>query len=140
MAHMERTLTIIKPDAVRNAHTGAILEKIECAGFKIVALKMMQLSTRQAECFYVEHIHKPFYHELIDYMTASPVVVAVLEKEDAVEDYRRLVGHTSPQRAESGTLRALYGKDVTQNAVHASDSIVSSQRECSFFFSDSEMI
>lgn len=140
MAHMERTLTIIKPDAVRNAHTGAILEKIECAGFKIVALKMMQLSTRQAECFYVEHIHKPFYRELIDYMTASPVVVAVLEKEDAVEDYRRLVGHTSPQRAESGTLRALYGKDVTQNAVHASDSIVSSQRECSFFFSDSEMI
>jgi nucleoside-diphosphate kinase len=139
MTQMERTLTIIKPDAVRDAHTGAIIEKIESVGFKIVALKMLYLSHRQAESFYTEHRDKRFYDELIDYMTASAVVVAVLEKENAVEDYRRLVGETDPRRAERGTLRALYGRDVTQNALHASDSIHSARRECSFFFSESEM-
>ena len=140
MTHMERTLTIIKPDAVRAAHTGAIVEKIESAGFKIVALKMLHLSRRQAECFYLEHRDKMFYDELIEYMTAWAVVVAVLEKENAVEDYRRLVGDTDPRRAEEGTLRAMYGRDVTQNAIHASDSVESARRECSFFFSESEMI
>ena len=134
MAKLERTLTMIKPDAVRNGHLGVIIDKITSAGFKIIALKMTQLSRRDAGLFYAEHEGKPFFHELVEYMVSGPIVVAIVEKENCIRDYRAFIGATDPKKAAPGTIRALYGKDISENAIHASDSPESSERECKFHF------
>ena len=107
MAKLERTLTMIKPDAVRNGHLGVIIDKITSAGFKIIALKMTQLSRRDAGLFYAEHEGKPFFHELVEYMVSGPIVVAIVEKENCIRDYRAFIGATDPKKAAPGTIRAL---------------------------------
>ena len=139
MEKLERTLTMIKPDAVRNGHLGVIIDKITEAGFKIIALKMTQLSRRDAGLFYAEHEGKPFFNELIEYMVSGPIVVAIVEKENSIRDYRAFIGSTDPKKAAPGTIRALYGKDISENAIHASDSPESSVRECNFHFAAREI-
>ena len=139
MAKLERTLTMIKPDAVRNGHLGVIIDKITSAGFKMIALKMTQLSRRDAGIFYSEHEGKPFLEELIEYMVSGPIVVAIVEKENCIKDYRAFIGATDPKKAAPGTIRALYGRDISENAIHASDSPESSERECKFHFAGREI-
>ena len=117
-----RTFTMIKPDAVENGHIGGILDKITSAGFKIVAMKYTQLSTRDAEAFYAVHNERPFFGELVEFMTRGPIVAAVLEKENAVDDFRALIGATNPEEAAEGTIRKLYATSIGENAVHGSDS------------------
>ena len=133
------TFTMIKPDAVENGHIGAILEKINKAGFKIVAMKMTQLSKRDAELFYAIHKERPFFGELVTFMTRGPIVAAVLEKENAVEDFRSLIGATNPAEAAPGTIRNLYATSIGENAVHGSDSDENALIEASFHFSGREM-
>ena len=133
-----RTLTMIKPNAVKNGHTGSILEKITSSGFKIVALKMTQLTTNDAEKFYEVHKGKAFYDDLCEFMTSGPIVAAILEKENAVEDFRTLVGATNPEEAAEGTIRKLYAESVTKNAVHGSDSDENARIEAGFHFSRRE--
>ncbi len=132
------TLTIIKPDAVRRSSTGEILSMIELAGFRISALKMIQLDHKRASTFYEVHKGKSFYDPLIKFMTSGPVVVAILEKQDAVEEYRKLMGQTDPSEAISGTIRHRFGTTVRENAVHGSDSVINAEKECNFFFSTDE--
>ena len=126
---------MIKPDAVANKNTGAILDVIIKKGFKIVAMKLLQLSTEKAGAFYVVHKSRPFYHDLVKYMTAGPIVAAILEKENAVEDFRKLIGATDPAKAEPGTIRAMFAKSIDANAVHGSDSDENAKIEGDFFFS-----
>ena len=133
------TLTIIKPDAVKDGHSGAILEQIEKAGFRIKAMKMKHLSTAEAGAFYAVHKERPFYQELVDYMSSGPVVPAVLEKTNAVSDFRDLIGATNPANAEEGTIRKRFGKSLSSNAIHGSDSDENANIEAHFFFSGSEM-
>jgi nucleoside-diphosphate kinase len=137
---MERTLAILKPDTVVQQLSGSVLAKIEDKGFRIVVLKMMRLQKKTAESFYSAHRGKPFYADLVEFMTEGPCIVAVLEKENAVADYRQLMGPTDPAKAGDGTIRKTYGTDVRRNAVHGSDSPESARAESSFFFSDSELI
>jgi nucleoside-diphosphate kinase len=132
------TLTIIKPFAVQNGYTGSILGKINESGFRIVAMKYIQMTPRQAALFYEIHKDKPFYDSLVSFMSSGPVVAAILEKENAVEEYRKLIGSTDPSKAEQGTIRQLFGKSITQNAVHGSDSDSNALHEASFFFSSIE--
>ncbi len=134
-----RTFTMIKPDAVENGHIGAILEKITAAGFKIIALKYTQLSRRDAKEFYAIHKERPFFGELVDFMTRGPIVSAILEKENAVEDFRALIGATNPAEAAAGTIRKLYAKDIGENAVHGSDSDENAAIEGAFHFSGREI-
>ncbi len=129
-----RTFTMIKPDAVRGGHIGAILEKINGAGFKIVAMKMTKLSAEKAGEFYAIHKERPFYQELVDFMSSGPIVAAILEKDNAVEDFRTLIGATNPAEAAPGTIRALYATNVGENAVHGSDSDENAAIEGSFHF------
>ncbi len=139
---IERTLSIIKPDAVAANHIGDIIAAIEEAGLRIIAAKMLCLSRRQAEEFYAEHRGKPFFDSLIDFMTSGPVVVQVLEGEDAIARYRALMGATDPRKAEPGTLRYRFARDsenMAANAVHGSDSPASAEREIGFFFSEEEI-
>nr|WP_275935853.1 nucleoside-diphosphate kinase [Pajaroellobacter abortibovis] len=136
---MQRTLCIIKPDAVCCRKTGAILARIEEAQFSILGLRKVYLSRRMAERFYHIHRARPFFGELVDFMTRSPVVVAVLEKENAVVDYRNLMGATDPAKAEEGTLRKLFGTDIGENAVHGSDSPENADQEIRFFFAESDL-
>ncbi len=131
---------MIKPDAVENGHIGGILEKINSAGFKIVAMKYTQLSKREAEEFYAVHKERPFFGELVAFMTRGPIVSAVLEKENAVEDFRALIGATNPADAAEGTIRKLFAKDISENAVHGSDSDENAQIEGAFHFSGREII
>jgi nucleoside-diphosphate kinase len=133
-----RTFTMIKPDGVANGHIGAILEKINGAGFRIVALKMTQLTVRDAEEFYSIHKERPFYGELVSYMSSGPIVAAILEKDNAVEDFRTLIGNTDPKKADPGTIRALYATDISANAVHGSDSDDNAVIEGAFHFSGRE--
>jgi nucleoside-diphosphate kinase len=133
-----RTFTMIKPDGVANGHIGAILEKINGAGFRIVALKMTQLTVRDAEEFYSIHKERPFYGELVSYMSSGPIVAAILEKDNAVEDFRTLIGNTDPKKADPGTIRALYATDISANAVHGSDSDDNAAIEGAFHFSGRE--
>ena len=133
-----RTFTMIKPDAVENGHICAILEKITSAGFKIVALKYTQLSRRDAEKFYEIHIERPFFADLVQFMTRGPIVSAILEKENAVDDFRTLIGATNPADAAEGTLRQLYAKSMGENAVHGSDSDDNARIESGFHFSRRE--
>lgn len=133
-----KTFTIIKPGAVSHEYIGPILNKIYEAGFHISAMKLLRLTRAQAENFYEVHNQKPFYTSLINFMTSGPVVVAILEKENAVADYRMLIGHTDPAKAEPGTIRKLFAESVERNAVHGSDSDENASIECDFFFSLSE--
>jgi len=135
-----RTLAIIKPDAVNDNHIGEIIAMINKAGFKIKALKMIKLSVDAAKAFYEIHKEKPFYGELVEYMTSGPCVPIALEKENAVEDYRKLIGATNPANAAEGTVRKLYARSVQFNAVHGSDSDENAAREIAFFFSSKELI
>ena len=132
------TLTMIKPNAVEKGFTGAIMAKINEGGFKISAMKKMKLSREQAEAFYEVHKERPFFNALVEFMSSGPIIAAVLEKENAVEDYRKLIGATNPDEAEHGTVRSLFGTDVQKNAVHGSDSDENAEIEAGFFFSKLE--
>lgn len=133
-----RTFTMIKPDAVRNGHIGNILQMINAAGFRIVAMKYTRISEEQAKKFYEVHAERPFYGELTQFMSSGPIVAAVLEKENAVADFRTLIGATNPTQAEEGTIRKKYATSVGENAVHGSDSDENAEIEGSFFFSGLE--
>ncbi|HEX5625513.1 MAG TPA: nucleoside-diphosphate kinase [Saprospiraceae bacterium] len=134
-----RTFTMIKPDAVQSGYIGAILEKICGAGFRIVAMKYTKLSREKAGEFYKVHAERPFYGELVDFMSSGPIVAAILEKENAVEDFRTLIGATDPAKAAPGTIRALYARNVGENAVHGSDSDENAAIESSFHFAGTEI-
>lgn len=129
------TFTMIKPDAVANGYIGKILDQITTAGFKIVAMKYTRLSDEKAGEFYDIHRERPFFKDLVEFMTSGPIVAAVLEKSNAVADFRTLIGATDPQKAEPGTIRNLYAKSIDANAIHGSDSDENAAREASFFFS-----
>ena len=133
-----RTFTMLKPDAVANGHIGAILEKINASGFRIVALKMTQLTKADAEAFYAVHAERPFYGELVAYMTEGPIVAAILEKDNAVEDFRTLIGATNPDEAAEGTIRKMYAESISANAVHGSDSDENAAIEGAFHFAGKE--
>lgn len=132
---VERTLSIIKPDAVAKNAIGAIYARFEEAGLKIVAARMMHLSDAQAGGFYAEHAERPFFKDLVAFMTSGPVMVQVLEGEDAVAKNRELMGATNPKEAASGTIRADFAESIDANAVHGSDSTTSAAREVAYFFS-----
>lgn len=134
-----RTFTVIKPDGVENGHIGAILEKINAAGFRIVALKLTQMTKADAEAFYSVHNERPFFGELVEFMTRGPIVSAILEKENAVDDFRALIGATNPAEAAEGTIRKLYATSIGENAVHGSDSDENAAIEGAFHFSGREM-
>ena len=136
---IERTLSIIKPDAVKRDLIGAILSRFEQQGFNIVAMKMLRLTREQAEGFYAEHHGKPFFEPLVEYMMSAPIVVSVLEKENAVKDYRTLIGATNPEIAAEGTIRKDFALSQRENSVHGSDSVESANREIAYFFADSEI-
>ncbi|HCP40693.1 MAG TPA: nucleoside-diphosphate kinase [Cryomorphaceae bacterium] len=133
-----KTLTMIKPDAVRDGHIGAILNQITEAGFRISAMKLTQLSTADAEAFYAVHKERPFFGGLVEFMTSGPIVAAVLEKDNAVEDFRMLIGATNPAEADEGTIRARFAKSIGENAVHGSDSNENAQVEGDFHFAGRE--
>ncbi len=128
------TFSIIKPDAVSKGYTGRILSRITEAGFSIAALRMVRLSRQQAEDFYYVHRERSFYRGLVEFMSSGPVIVMVLRKANAVEEFRRLIGSTDPAKADQGTIRAEFASDVQKNAVHGSDSPENAGREASFFF------
>lgn len=136
---IEHTLSIIKPDAVTKNVIGEIYSRFEKAGLKIIASKMQNLSKDKAGGFYAEHKERPFYSDLVDFMTSGPVVIQVLEGDDAVIINRDLMGATNPKEAESGTIRADFADSIDANAVHGSDSTASAQREIAYFFSDDEI-
>ena len=136
---LQRTLSIIKPDAVKRHLIGAILARFEQQGFNIAAAKMVQLSREQAEGFYAEHQGKPFFEPLVEYMTSAPVFVSVLEKENAVQDYRTLMGTTNPETAAEGTIRRDFALNQRENSVHGSDSLESTAREIAYFFASEEI-
>lgn len=133
-----RTFTMIKPDAVAAGNIGAITKMIEEAGFKIVAMKKTQLSKETAGQFYAIHSARPFYNDLCTYMSSGPIVPMILEKANAIEDFRKLIGATDPKKAEAGTIRNLFAKSIEANAIHGSDSDANAEIEGSFFFSGLE--
>lgn len=135
----ERTLSIIKPDAVAGNHIGAIYSRFEEAGLKIVAAKMLHLDDKKAGGFYAEHAERPFYNALVSFMTSGPVVVSVLEGENAIAKHREIMGATNPADAAKGTIRADFASSIDENAVHGSDSAESAVREISYFFNDDEV-
>lgn len=130
-----KTFTMIKPSAFSSGYTGKILTQIEAAGFKIKALKLVKLNQEKAGMFYEMHEGKPFYDELVNFMSSGPVIAAILEKEDAVNAFRDLIGATDPEKANPATIRKQFGKNLRENAIHGSDSDESAERESSFFFS-----
>ena len=129
-----RTFTMIKPDAVEKGHIGGILNMITEGGFRIVAMKLTQLTVADAKAFYAVHSERPFYGELVEFMSRGPIVAAILEKDNAVEDFRKLIGATNPADAAEGTIRNKYAKSIDANAVHGSDSDENAEIEGSFFF------
>jgi|TARA_B100001093_G_scaffold519022_1_gene606049 nucleoside-diphosphate kinase len=129
---------MIKPDATANGHAGAILDQILKSGFKVVALKYTQLTLAQAQDFYAIHAERPFYGELVDFMTEGPIYAAILEKDNAVLDFRKVIGATNPADAEEGTIRKRFAENIGRNAVHGSDSDENAAIEGSFFFSNLE--
>ncbi len=133
-----RTFTMLKPDAVRKGYIGAILEQITASGFRIVAMKLTQLTSNDAKEFYAVHKERPFYGELVEYMTSGPIVAAILEKENAVEDFRTLIGATNPEEAAEGTIRNKFATSISENAVHGSDSDENAAIEGAFHFSGRE--
>ena len=130
-----RTFTMIKPDAMKNGHAGAILDKITKAGFRVVAMKMTKLTSEKAGEFYAIHKERPFYGELVTFMSSGPIISAILEKDDAVASFRKLIGATDPAKADEGTIRKLFAASVGENAVHGSDSDENASIEGDFFFS-----
>jgi len=132
------TFTMIKPSAVSAGYSGKILAQIEAGGYRIVALKKTMLTRELAGKFYEMHIGKPFYEDLTAFMSSGPIYAAILEKNDAVNAFRQFIGATDPAKAEEGTIRKLYGKNLSENAIHGSDSDESAHRESSFFFSETE--
>ena len=136
---IERTLSIIKPDAVRKNVIGQILARFESAGLRIVAARMMHLSRAEAESFYAVHRERPFYKDLVRYMTSGPVAVQVLEGDNAVARHRDIMGATDPKKAAPGTIRADLASSIEENVVHGSDSVENAAREIAFFFSDVEL-
>lgn len=132
---IETTLAIIKPDAVQNGDSGFIIQLIELNGFNIKNLEKMQLTQKQAEEFYKVHKDRPFYKELVNYMTSGPVIVMALSKENAIKDWRELMGATNPEKSGLGTMRRMFGSSITQNATHGSDSLENAKCEVAFFFS-----
>jgi nucleoside-diphosphate kinase len=135
-----RTFTIIKPDSVRKNNFGKIIGRIEEQGFRVLGVKKIELSRRQAEAFYGIHRERPFFGSLVEYMTSGPVYVAALEREGAVANFRQIMGATDPQKADAGTLRKEFGESIEQNAVHGSDSDENAKNEISFFFAESELV
>lgn len=136
---MERTLSIIKPDAVGKNHIGDIIQRFEKNGLKVISAKMMHLSNKQAEKFYEVHKARPFFKDLVSFMTTGPVFVMVLEGNNAVQVNRDLMGATDPSKAEKGTIRADFAKTIDENAVHGSDSLENAKKEIEFFFSGNEI-
>lgn len=137
---IERTLCIIKPDAVEQRKTGEILQRILDEGFRVMGLRQAQLTRAQAEGFYGVHRDRPFFGELVEFVTRSPVTVVALERENAVQHWRNVIGATDPAKASEGTLRKLYGRSVLENTVHGSDSVQNGQLECGYFFSGMDLI
>ncbi len=135
-----RTFTMLKPDAIENGHMGKILDMIIQAGFEIKAMKLTRLTTEQAQKFYEVHSERPFYGELVEYMTSGPIVAAILEKENAVADFRALIGATDPAEAADGTIRKYYAESKGRNAVHGSDSDENAEIEGKFHFSANEIV
>jgi len=135
----DRTFTMLKPDSVEKGNVGAILEKIAGTGFRIAAMKLTQMTRSEAEAFYAIHSERPFYGELVEYMTRGPIVAAVLEKDNAVEDFRTLIGATNPADAAEGTIRKLYAASIGENAVHGSDSDENAAIESQFHFAGKEI-
>ena len=133
-----RTFTMIKPDAVKDGHAGSILKMIEAAGFRIVAMKLTHLTAERAGQFYEVHKERPFYKDLCNYMSSGAIVAAILEKENAVADFRKLIGATNPAQAEEGTIRKLFAKSLEANAVHGSDSDENAEIEGNFYFARTE--
>jgi nucleoside-diphosphate kinase len=134
-----RTFTMLKPDSVEKGNIGPILEKITSSGFRIVAMKLTQLTTADAEAFYDIHKERPFFGDLVTYMTRGPIVAAILEKDNAVEDFRALIGATNPAEAADGTIRNMFADSISENAVHGSDSYENAAIEGAFHFSGREM-
>jgi nucleoside-diphosphate kinase len=135
-----RTFTIIKPDSVRKGNFGKIISRVEAAGFRILGIKKVFLSERQAQAFYAVHRERPFFKDLVKYMTSGPVYVAALQKENAVPALRALMGATDPAKADAGTIRKEFGESIEQNAIHGSDSDENAKIEISFFFAESELV
>lgn len=135
----DRTFTMLKPDSVEKGNIGPILEKITSAGFRIAAMKLTQMTIADAQAFYAVHKERPFFGELVEYMTRGPIVAAVLEKENAVEDFRTLIGATNPAEAAEGTIRKLYAASIGENAVHGSDSDENAEIESQFHFAGREI-
>jgi len=133
-----RTFTMIKPTAVSNGFSGPILKIFHEAGFRLISMKYFQMTPGQAGAFYEVHKSKPFYDSLVEFMSSGPIIVAILEKKNAVEEFRKLIGTTDPSKAAPGTIRNLYGKNLTENAVHGSDSDENAELESRFFFSGIE--
>jgi nucleoside-diphosphate kinase len=136
----ERTLAIIKPDAVANNHVGEILHRTEAAGFTIRAMKMVRLTRREAEGFYAVHEGKPFFDELTAFMSSGPCIPLILEKDNAVADWRALIGATNPAEADEGTIRKDFAESLGRNAVHGSDSVANGLKESSYFFAEHEVV
>lgn len=135
-----RTLTIIKPDAVEKGNFGKIISRLEAEGFRIIGIKKLGLTARQAEAFYAVHRERPFYRDLVRYMSSGPVVVAALERPDAVAHLRKVMGATDPARADAGTIRSEFGESMERNAIHGSDSPENAMIETRFFFAESELV
>ncbi len=136
---LERTLSIIKPDAVEKNHAGAIIARLEQEGFRVKAMKRIHLTVAEAEGFYAEHRARGFFGELVQFMSRSPIIVMALEREDAVAKYREVIGATDPGKAAEGTVRKLYGSSVGENAVHGSDGAATAAREIAYFFAGYEV-
>ena len=141
MNHMtnNKTFTMLKPDSIEKGNIGPILEKITASGFRIVAMKLTQLTIPDAQAFYAVHKDRPFFEDLVSYMTSGPIVAAILEKDNAVEDFRTLIGATNPAEAAEGTIRKMFAESISQNAVHGSDSDENASIEGAFHFSAREM-
>ncbi len=137
---VQRTLSIIKPDAVESGHQGAIIHRLQEEGFRILGLKQITLTRTQAAAFYAVHRERAFFQELCDFMTRGPIVVMALERDDAVQHYRKVIGATDPSKADAGTIRKLFGSNVSENAVHGSDSEENGRVECAFFFAGSDLV
>lgn len=139
MARTDRTFTMIKPDAFSAGNSGPMIKMIEEAGFKIKAMKLTQLTEKTAGAFYAVHKERPFYGDLVAYMSSGPIIAMILEKGNAVEDFRKLIGATDPSKAEDGTIRKLFATSIEANAIHGSDSDDNARIEGSFFFSELEI-
>ena len=137
---MERTLCIIKPDAVKKKVHGHIIQRLLDDGFIIAGMKLIQLSEKQAKAFYEVHKERPFYNDLVEFMTSGPVITIALKKENAIVDYRKFIGATDPAEAEEGTIRKLFANSKQENAVHGSDSVENGKIEVGFFFAESELV